>query len=199
MANDDAVSSSHDGPMRHERRARRHRRTVNRDVGGSATDEARLAEALGGETWVSGGRFVESTPPWARVCSRLFASVLDVKLASGQSPDSSPLLMARARSLVSMPVRRNIAQWWLDLLLQARSPLVSMDSRVPIVRDRVILVQTQICELANALVAPLATVRGVAMADSLLTDGAGPIYNEANDVDLANALRDVIRQIDPAA
>jgi hypothetical protein len=37
------------------------------------------------------------------------------------------------------------------------------------------------------------------MASSLLTDGAGPLYNPGSTTDLRSALGDVLRQLDPLA
>jgi len=105
--------------------------------------------------------------------------------------------MARARSIVSSQLRWNLADWWLDLLIQARQPWTPRDARVPVVRSRVLRVEWQIRELANALLAPLVTVRGVAMANSLLCDGSGPIYNPSCSVDLAATLREIIGRLDP--
>jgi hypothetical protein len=72
-----------------------------------------------------------------------------------------------------------------------------LSPKVPIVRDRVIEAQYQIESLADALMAPLPTARGVAMARSLLSDGAGPIYNRACPIDLGSAIAEVIARLDP--
>jgi hypothetical protein len=61
----------------------------------------------------------------------------------------------------------------------------------------VIDAEYQIRALADALLAPLTTVRGVAMASSLLCDGAGPLYNPGSVADLGSMLFDVLREINP--
>jgi len=76
-----------------------------------------------------------------------------------------------------MAERQALARNWLDVIVCARAPFAPLSPKVPIVRDRVIEAQYQIESLADALMAPLPTARGVAMARSLLSDGAGPIYN----------------------
>jgi hypothetical protein len=92
-----------------------------------------------------------------------------------------------------------LAANWLDLLVWAREPFGLLSARVPLVRHRVIGAQAQILALADALLAPMPTSRGVAMASSLLSDGAGPIYNGACLDDLVSTLCTVIAKLDPVA
>jgi hypothetical protein len=131
--------------------------------------------------------------------ARIFGSSLDEHLADGDQPDAHPLLSARALQLSSWQLRRSIADSWLDILIQARQKLTPFDPRIPVVRRRVVVADDQIRAVADALVAPLTTARGVAMASSLLTDGAGPLYNPGSTTDLRSALGDVLRQLDPLA
>jgi hypothetical protein len=131
--------------------------------------------------------------------ARIFGSSLDEHLADGDQPDAHPLLSARALQLSSWQLRRSIADSWLDILIQARQKLTPFDPRIPVVRRRVVEADDQIRAVADALVAPLTTARGVAMASSLLTDGAGPLYNPGSTTDLRSALGDVLRQLDPLA
>src|SRR5580692_3307084 len=116
--------------------------------------------------------------------ARAFGPSLDSHLADGAGPDASPLLAARALQLTSWRLRRSIADSWLDILVQARQKLTPFDPRVPVIRRRVVEADDQIRAVADALVAPLTRARGVAMASSLLADGAGPLYNPANATDL---------------
>jgi hypothetical protein len=136
---------------------------------------------------------------WVRLGARIFGSSLDEHLADGDQPDAHPLLSARALQLSSWQLRRSIADSWLDILIQARQKLTPFDPRIPVVRRRVVEADDQIRAVADALVAPLTTARGVAMASSLLTDGAGPLYNPGSTTDLRSALGDVLRQLDPLA
>jgi hypothetical protein len=146
---------------------------------------------------VSQERRAARDPLWVLIGATLFGPYLDEKLAKGLSPDSSPLLAARAQSLVSQSKRRVLAKNWLSLLVEAREPVKFFSASVPLVRGRIIAVQTQIEALAEALLAPMPTSRGVAMASSMLSDGAGPIYNSACSVDLASTLREIIACLDP--
>jgi hypothetical protein len=136
-------------------------------------------------------------PLWVLVGAKLLGASLDDKLAGGHLPDTSPLLAARAQLLVSLTKRRALAENWLDLLIQVRQPFSPLDPRVPIVRGRIIGAQAQVEALAEALLTPMPTSRGVAMASSLLSDGAGPIYNSACSVDLASTLGEIIARLDP--
>ena len=133
------------------------------------------------------------------VGAALLGASLDDKLAEGHAPDTSPLLAARAQSLVSLTKRRALADNWLALLVEARGPVKLLNPSVPLVRGRFIAAQAQIEALAEALLAPMPTSRGVAMASSLLSDGSGPIYNSACSTDLGLALREVIARLDPLA
>ena len=194
MAHHDATSSPRDdrsGKPRPHRIGRWRRRPTSIEAEIAASAEAAVA--------TSGHRVraMASTSSGARFVSRLLGPILDSRLATGRLPDSGPLVMARARWIISWQTRWNLADWWLDLVKQAREPAVPKDARVPVVRSRVLPVEPLIGELASALVAPLVTVRGVAMASSLLCDGAGPIYNPLSSVDLATSLREIIGRLDP--
>jgi len=136
-------------------------------------------------------------PLWVLVGATLNGASLDDKLAEGHAPDTSPLLAVRAQLLISLTKRRALAENWLSLLVDAREPVTFLNPRVPLVRDRIIGAQAQIEALAEALVAPMPTSRGVAMASSLLSDGSGPIYNRACSVDLASTLCEIIAHLDP--
>ncbi len=132
-----------------------------------------------------------------RWAAMIFGATLDSHLADGEGPDANPLLTARALQLSSWRLRRSIADSWLDVLIQARQQLTPFDPRVPVIRRRVVEADGQIRAVADALMAPLTTARGVAMASSLLSDGAGPLYNPGNTTDLRSILGDVLRQLDP--
>jgi hypothetical protein len=139
------------------------------------------------------------TSPWVRVLARVRATSLDTKLASGDDPTTSDVLSVRAQQLVSPALRHTVAKSWLDLALQAHVPFSRFTSVVRFERRRILSVEPEIHELAHALEGPLPRVRGVAMALSLLRDGAGPVFNPANSTNLSSALREAIANIDPLA
>jgi hypothetical protein len=133
------------------------------------------------------------------VVARMLGASLDNKLAEGCASDTSLLLATRAQLIVSLAKRRALAKNWLALLVQAREPAGFLNPLVPLVRNRIIAAQVQIQALADALLAPMPTSRGVAMASSLLCDGSGPIYNSACAADLGSTVREVIARLDPVA
>ncbi len=136
---------------------------------------------------------------WARFLARLLACSLDRRLAHGDPPESSRLLAVRAHLLVSPATCRALIQNWQGLLLQASTPTVMRDPRIPFNRDRVIACEPDIEEMLGALSAPLPIpARGVAMASWLLTDGTGPLYDRRRSDGLAAVLRETIAQLDPA-
>jgi hypothetical protein len=127
------------------------------------------------------------------------ATSLDTKLASGDDPTASDILSVRAQQLASPTLRHTVAKSWLDLALQAHVPFSRFSPAVRFERRRILSVESEIRELANALEGPLPRVRGVAMALSLLRDGSGPLFNPSNHANLARVLRDTIANIDPLA
>lgn len=143
--------------------------------------------------------------PGDRVLARLFGSSLDASLAAGRSPESSSLLAARARDIVSLRRRQWIAGSWEHLLRVARraqraprgprAPAGAM----PVCADRVIAAEPAIRDLVNRLAAPLPVpARGVAMARVLLTDATSPVYSRRSPVDLSHAVVAAAAWLDPA-
>ncbi|HEV3267257.1 MAG TPA: hypothetical protein VGZ68_02535 [Acidimicrobiales bacterium] len=131
------------------------------------------------------------------VGARVLGASLDNQLAAGRGPETSHLLAARAQLIVSKTRRRKLADNWLGLLVEARGTSGRRAIGVPPLRDRVNDANALIHVLVDALLAPLPTSRGVAMANSLLSDGTGPIYHRASPADLTSTLREVIRRLDP--
>jgi hypothetical protein len=72
-------------------------------------------------------------------------------------------------------------------------------ARVPLRRDRIAGAEADIRELQRALRASAPVpARGVALASTLLSDGAGPLYNRDSCVDLRAALQAAIKHLDPS-
>ena len=145
-----------------------------------------------------------SRRPGDVVLARVFGASLDASLAAGHPPESSRLLAARARDIVSLRRRRSIAGSWEHVLRVAhraqRARLAgSPSAAVPICADRVVAAEPAIRGLMNGLAAPLPVpARGVAMARVLLTDGNSPVYNRRADVALTDAVAAAAVQLDPA-
>jgi len=148
-------------------------------------------EALGEEHGVM-------APLAAVVSAHVLGGVLDGRLADGKSPASSTLLATRAQLIVSPLSRRRLAESWLSLIAKAGRPATPYRSlEVPVLRTRVLAAEAQIRALASALLAPIVTVRDVAMASSLLSDGSGPIYYGDSASDLTSRLQEVIARLNP--
>ena len=141
--------------------------------------------------------------PRQRVLARLLGASLDRQLAAGRPPESSPLLAARARLIVSLPRRTAMAGNWRHLLtVAARQGAIRRGAppgAAPVRADRITAAAPAIGELARRLAAPLPVpARGVAMAATLLTDAGSPVYSRRSAVPLDAALQAAIAQLDPA-
>jgi hypothetical protein len=190
MTNENLWSSTNGG---HQRRSEREA------VDDSIERRSALTSDCVANSHTQGDAIAHLNPRWLRVGARIFGSSLDSRLARGQFPETIGLLSARVELLVSQTTRRKIADSWLGLLVQAHRTFSRFDLQVPLVRSRVIAAASEINELSSALLAPIVSARGVALATSLLTDGTGPVYNLGASLDLSVALRDVIQRLDPLA
>ena len=147
-----------------------------------------------------------SRRPGDRVLARVFGASLDASLAAGRPPESSRLLAARARDIVSLRRRRSMAGNWEHVLRVARRAQRARrgGSRgpagaVPVCADRVVAAEPAIRDLMNRLAAPLPVpARGVAMARVLLTDANSPVYNRRSGAALTDAVAAAAAQLDPA-
>jgi hypothetical protein len=125
-----------------------------------------------------------------RLCVRLGARQLDVALANGVSPDSSPALSLHAHALISATTRRELSRAIRNLLRAAERPHQPCDPRVPICRRKVLQAKNALEELADYLLAdgPV-DARGVAQVRLLLRDGSGPLFTRPQADDLRHSLR----------
>jgi hypothetical protein len=137
-----------------------------------------------------------SASPLVRLGARLFAGTLDARLSNGVSPVTSRVLAARAHQIATPRFRRDLADAWLDLLIEARRPRSPFDPSVPLMRSSVLGADAQIRALADALIAPITTVRGVAKAVAALRDGSGPLFARGS-VSLPQYVEDITAQVSP--
>jgi hypothetical protein len=153
---------------------------------------------IGGQ--LHGTRLVSrANTPWLRLLASLRSSSLDRQLASGRHPEASRLLAVRAMKLVSPSTRAALADNWRDLFAQARRPPVARNPRIPLCRDRIIAAEDAARAMLDALSASRPVpARGVAMAGGLLREGTGPLYSRHCTTNLADLLRQVTAQLDPA-
>jgi hypothetical protein len=153
----------------------------------------------------------ESPVLWPRrlgdgILARVFGASLDTLLAVGCAPESSRLLAARARQLVSLPERRALAHSFEHLLRVAHRAAGrrstgshAATAEVPIRADRVVSAEPAIRDLISRLSAPLPVpARGVAMARLLLSDATGPVYSRRSRADLTAEVAAAAAQLDPA-
>ena len=175
------------------------RRAAKRDAGNQTHDQDPNQAPVPAANIVSQDRRANHIRLRFVVGARMLGAWLDDKLAAGCAPESSRLLAIRAQLIISPTIRQGLADNWLALLVQAREPSGLLNPRVPLVRSRIIGAQAQILALADALLAPMPTSRGVAMASSLLSDGGGPIYYSGCSADLGSTLLEIIARLDPKA
>jgi hypothetical protein len=145
----------------------------------------------------SGYSFAPTARPWDVVMTRLRQSRLDNDLASGTPPDSSLLLALRARSLVAVAERRQLARRLGRVRAKALHGPAGQRLRVPICTDQVRSCSTDFEELIGRLLAadPV-SARGVALTRALLTDGSGPLFMRASAQDLQAAVRTAAEALD---
>jgi hypothetical protein len=137
---------------------------------------------------------------WDRFLARALASALDRQLAAGRPPRSSHALAIRARELVSLTARRELAQRWANVLDQASRRPVPLSLRAPLRRAAVITARQDLREMISVLASGLPIdARGAAMASWLLSDGTGPLYNHRSPVGLGTVVREATRLMDSFA
>lgn len=139
--------------------------------------------------------------PWDRLLTRVRASSLDRRLATGCPAVTSRVLALRAQQIASPAGRRELAQRWDHVLELTRRPPGALTSRAPLCRDRVAAAEPDVREMLTVLEGSLPiTARGASMASSLLSDGTGPLHNRRSPDDLGAAVREATRQMrDPLA
>ena len=134
-----------------------------------------------------------------RMLARALGASLDQQLATGCPPESSRLLAARARDIVSLPHRESLARSWDRLLRVARRAPTLRTPAIPLNATAILAAEPAIRELMERLAAPLpVTAQGVAAATIPLTDATSPVYGRQSPDTLAGLLDAAITQLDPA-
>lgn len=135
---------------------------------------------------------------WDRLVSGWRNLTLDAQLADGRHAEDDRLRAVRASTLTTPATRRRLAAGWEDLLRGTARSHRPLDSRMPVRSSRVLAAEDDIRHMISLLNASNPVpARGVAIAELLLTDGTGPLYNAASPSDLAATVRDAIRHLDP--
>lgn len=137
-------------------------------------------------------RFAECRfdPGWsARLAARVNGHALDRALIEGADPAGSEQLAARAARLTSASMRREVARGLDRLALDEREAPGRW--RVRPFRVAAAVNARELHALAALLREPGPVyARGIAMLSRLLTEGAGPAYNDRRGDLLAQRLRD---------
>lgn len=135
--------------------------------------------------------------PWGRLLANLRVSTLDQQLAAGRPPESNVVLAARAQRLASPVSCRALAADWERILELSRRPQPTRYPHIPVCRVHVKDAEPELRTMLTSLLAPSPrAARGVAIASSLLRDGAGPVFNRHSEVDLVTALRSATEYLD---
>jgi hypothetical protein len=135
--------------------------------------------------------------PLHALLTRLLGAGLDRRLADGARPDSSVLLSLRAARLVSLEHRTSVADE-LHALLERSLGAPSGPGAWVVDWSGVRRSRWELAELAAVLGDPgLPEPRGVALAEQLLRDGAGPLYYPDETHALARAARHATIELDP--
>jgi hypothetical protein len=115
---------------------------------------------------------------------------LDQLLAEGQSTATDRRLAARAAQLSRPALRARLAVSLRDAVCSLDDSALAQYLRPEVpVAESVRACAREIDDLARALTGPSPRVRGVAMVRGLLTDGAGPLYDDRQ----AGQLRTTVR------
>lgn len=123
---------------------------------------------------------------------------LDAQLADGRRAEYDRLRAVRAGTLTTPATRRRLAAGWEDVLRTATRSRRGRDSRMPVRSSRVLAAEGEIRRMISLLhAAHPVPARGVAIAELLLADGTGPLYNAASPSDLAATVREAVHHLDP--
>ncbi|HEY0937069.1 MAG TPA: hypothetical protein VGD91_25445 [Trebonia sp.] len=134
-----------------------------------------------------------------RMLARVFGASLDRQLAAGRLPESTPLLAARAQSIVAVSSRRAVARNWEHLLEVARRARTARPAAAPLRSDQIVAAEPAIRLLLERLAAPLpVTAQGAALARIPLNDATGPVYSQRSPVTLAELLDTATAHLDPS-
>ena len=125
------------------------------------------------------------------------AARLDTRIAAGENPRGDAGLSYRARRLVSMRMRRRIADS-LELICQRSPERGRLSAAAPVDQRAVEIARPALLQLARALrsrvgVAP----RGVALAQILVTDPYSALYRPAYRDELYEVARETLFALGP--
>jgi hypothetical protein len=128
------------------------------------------------------------------------AAELDRQLAAGVSPGADALLETRSRRLISRRYRARMAAGLARVVRDAQATTRGFSAAVRPDRREVIAARTVLATLDRRLrAAEPVSPQGIAMLESLLTDGASPLYRPAEPGALGSRLRAAAAALEPLA
>ena len=128
------------------------------------------------------------------------ADELDDQLAAGASPGASAILTIRSERLISRRYRARVAAGLARVVRDAEATTRGFSAAVRPDRREVIAARTVLATLDRRLrAAEPVSPRGVAMLQSLLTDGASPLYRPTEVGALGSRLRAAAAALEPLA
>jgi hypothetical protein len=108
----------------------------------------------------------------------LHRRALDQRLAEGMDPSSSHELGYRAQQLISPRCRRSFAAGIKRIIEAAEEPAGSFTAAVPVRQREILEARGELTDLADLLrSADGLQVRGLALAEPLLTNAESPLFN----------------------
>ena len=114
---------------------------------------------------------------------------LDRRLALGADPNTTPELSRRARQLTSGRRRAGLAEGLRGLIDAAEDPQRGYTAAVPLRRREILSERGFLLDLADDLASDdQVSARGVALIETLLTDGSSPVYSARSEGELHRAL-----------
>ncbi len=141
---------------------------------------------------------------WSRIRLALVASwrapELDRQLAEGASPGASALLAIRGERLTSRRHRARVAAGLARAVRDAEATTHGFSAAVRTDRREVVAARTVLATLDRRLraVEPV-SAQGVAVLESLLSDGASPLYRPTEPGALGSLLRAAAAALEPPA
>ncbi len=132
--------------------------------------------------------------------TRWRAGELDRQLAEGASPGADALLAIRGRRLTSRRYRARVAAGLARAVRDADATTRGFSAAIRPDRREVVAARTVLATLDRRLRAPEpVSAQGIAMLESLLTDGASPLYLPTAPGELGSRLRAAAAALEPLA
>jgi hypothetical protein len=132
----------------------------------------------------------ERKPRWLRARVWLNRRALDLRLAEGALPASSPELDYRAEQLLSSRCRRQFATGIKRIIEAAEEPASSLTASAPVRRQEILAARCDLLELAELIRHEEGLqVRGLALIERFLTSAESPLFHPSPEETLERTVR----------